>query len=105
MLVNGQEADDKRPLSPLAVNEFEISCSGGIWMEDGGVSRVNNQGNIGQLLDGQHHFDDVNYNAISYLVNYHVQTGCPQPKDLMLTHVEENTQMFDKTVGSFKNSC
>ena len=53
------------------MDEFEIACSGGIWLDDGGVSRVNNAGNIGQLLDGQHHFDDVDINAIQNLINRH----------------------------------
>jgi hypothetical protein len=50
-------------------------------MEDGGVSRDGNQGNIGQLLDGSNHFNDVEINDIWNLINQHVQRAI-----LILTH-------------------
>ena len=84
------ERPPERPLSPLAVDEFEIACQGGIQLDDGGVSRVNSQGDIGQLLDhGQHHFDDIDYNAIKNLVNHHVRSGRTMLRDKMLTCVQD----------------
>jgi hypothetical protein len=59
-------------------------------MNDGGVSRVNNQGNIGQLLYGQNHFDNVDINAIRNLTrNQHVRNGEILPRDKMLARVQD----------------
>jgi hypothetical protein len=84
-LDDGDEAVGK-PLSSLAVDEFEISCLGGIPMDEGGIARVNNPGNIGELLNPTH-FDDVDTNSICNLINQHVQSG-PLPRDHMLNNVK-----------------
>jgi hypothetical protein len=76
---------------PLPLDEFDISCFGGIRMADGGVSCVNNQGNIGQHLDGLHHFDDVDANEIQNIINRNMvqaaQSGVPLPRDVMVDMV------------------
>ena len=59
--------------SALAVDNFEIAVHGGIPMDDGGVSHVGNQGNIGQFLDGSNHFKDLNLNDVWNLINRHIQ--------------------------------
>ena len=87
------EEEDK-PLHALAVNNFEITCHGGIRMDDCGVTWVGNQGSMGQLLDGSNYFDDVEINDIRNLVNQHVcvalQTETPTlPRDKMLPCIQD----------------
>jgi hypothetical protein len=88
-----KEASAEEKLEPLAVDNFEIACGGGIQMDDGGVSTENNQGNIGELLDGSNHFKDVDPNDIRNFINRHVRaawvTKIPLPRDKMLTCVED----------------
>jgi hypothetical protein len=67
----------------LPSNKFEITYFGGMRMADGGVSHVNNQGNIGQLLDGSNLFKDVDTNEIRNIINQNMVqatlTGVPLP--------------------------
>ena len=44
---------------PLDVDNMSITSNGGIVKTDGGLATVDDSGNIGELLHGGEHFDDV----------------------------------------------
>jgi hypothetical protein len=73
---------------PLAIDTLNISCVGSIPIDDGGISQVDNQGDIGELLDGSNHFDDVDMNNIQKLIQHHVRLG-NHPRDAMLQRVKD----------------
>jgi hypothetical protein len=80
-------------LLPLAVNNFEIVfAAGGIQMEDCGITRVDNPGDIRQLLNAMH-FDDINMDDIRKLIRQYqslaMQTGTQLPRDVMTNKVED----------------
>jgi hypothetical protein len=79
--------------SPLAIDEFDIASLGSIAMGNGGVSRVDNPGSIGQLLSEQNHFNDVDQSKICNIINRHTvcaaQTGIPLPRNAMMERVED----------------